>query len=353
MIQQFLRERLSWLSIIFKPLVNRPCCHTLFSTKIFFFNYYEHYIVSDMCCGHKFHVISARYCAPCLHDAQLIQLYFSWSNVAQWIYNPLHTADNYRSCAHMSRCYLHTHIYIYIHRHTQQTQISASLSLSWAPYRLIDGDSRVGNPIHRAEDKFHVPQCVSWETRRVAVLVRLRLHRQTMAPTDLYVCGCARVYMYACTRRGVHPAPTLITNRVHRGMAGCRKFLATRIVWIAAPFGSSPNRCSLAFSLRPSVYVSLPFSTVNRVSILSRLRAASEAVEGLQRMRPYRDYVSSIILLSFFFQVALSVKIRLPHKSLSILLFDRQTKLLIRLNALNSARVSFKTSVFQNRIYIL
>lgn len=82
------------------------------------------------------------------------------------------------------------------------TYTRATVSLVAGPYRLIDGDSRVGNPIHRAEDKFHVPQCVSkWEPRRVAVLVRLRLHRETMAPADL----CVRAYM--CTRGG---APTLL-----------------------------------------------------------------------------------------------------------------------------------------------
>lgn len=128
------------------------------------------------------------------------------------------------SRAHMCLWYSHTYT-------------RATVSLVAGPYRLIDGDSRVGNPIHRAEDKFHVPQCVSkWEPRRVAVLVRLRLHRETMAPADL----CVRAYM--CARGGAPtlplppPPPSLLlllrpsSRTVYIGMAGCRKFLATRIV---------------------------------------------------------------------------------------------------------------------------
>lgn len=107
-------------------------------------------------------------------------------------------------------------------------RVRTTVSLVASPYRLIDGDSRVGNPIHRTEDKFHVPQCVSkWVTRRVAVLVRLRLHRETMAPADL----CTRVYVRTGRRKPfLHPPPS---QTVYIGMAGCRKFLATRIVWIA------------------------------------------------------------------------------------------------------------------------
>lgn len=59
----------------------------------------------------------------------------------------LHTVDNYRPCA---RTYVPL-----VSRHTRLPPPVVG------PYRLIDGDSRVGNPIHWAEDKFHVPQCVS------------------------------------------------------------------------------------------------------------------------------------------------------------------------------------------------
>lgn len=97
----------------------------------------------------------------------------------------LHTVDNYRP-----RARARAHICAF----GIQTRATASPVVD--PYRLIDGDSRVGNPIHWAEDKFHVPQCVSkWGRgrmiRRVAVLVRLRLHRETMASMDL----CTRVYV--------------------------------------------------------------------------------------------------------------------------------------------------------------
>jgi hypothetical protein len=46
---------------------------------------------------------------------------------------------------------------------------------------------------------------------------------------------------YTCIRvRGeVHPHLPLTSRIVYTGMAGCRKFLATRIVWIATPSGSS------------------------------------------------------------------------------------------------------------------
>jgi len=111
-----------------------------------------------------------------------------------------HTTGNYQPRAHICATGTYTHT-------------RATVSLVVSPYRLIDGDSRVGNPIHRTEDKFHVPQCVSkWVTWRVAVLVRLRLHRETMAPADL----CTRVYV--CTRRRTlppssHPRLELCTLR--------------------------------------------------------------------------------------------------------------------------------------------
>lgn len=108
---------------------------------------------------------------------------------------PRHTAGNYQSRAHMWLWYLHIH---------------ATVSLVVGPYRLIDGDSRVGNPIHRAEDKFHVPQCVSkWETQRVAVARSTAVTSGTMVLADLCI---SRVYM--CAREGV-PPPTLVSNCVH------------------------------------------------------------------------------------------------------------------------------------------
>jgi len=112
----------------------------------------------------------------------------------------LHTASTYClqlsvSRAHMCLWYLHIH---------------ATVSLVAGPYRLIDGDSRVGNPIHRAEDKFHVPQCVSkWETQRVAVARSTAVTSGAMVLADLCI---SRAYM--CAREGALP-PTLVSNCVH------------------------------------------------------------------------------------------------------------------------------------------
>lgn len=111
----------------------------------------------------------------------------------------LHSADNYRPwCAHICAFDITTRAHIqHIYAHTLTHLLTSDRLPCRGPYRLIDGDSRVGNPIHRAEDKFHVPQCVSkWESRRVAVLVRLRLHRETMAPANL----CMRARVCVCER---------------------------------------------------------------------------------------------------------------------------------------------------------
>lgn len=151
----------------------------------------------------------------------------------------------------------------YLHIHT--------VSLVAGPYRLIDGDSRVGNPIHRAEDKFHVPQCVSkWATRRVAVLVRLRLHRETTASADL----CTRVYM--CTGWGIPSPPTLVSNCVHWDS------WVQEIPCNSNSLNSYVVRLFLTAVPR-NVHLVLPstclFSVfyVNRVSILSRMQPASQS----------------------------------------------------------------------------
>lgn len=128
-------------------------------------------------------------------NLKLTRLHFSWSITAQFTTLSTYRRQLSASRAHMCLWYLH----IYTH---------VTVSLVASPYRLIDGDSRVGNPIHRAEDKFHVPQCVSkWETRRVAVLVRLRLHRETIAPADL----CTRVYVCTGWYTTSHPRLKLCT----------------------------------------------------------------------------------------------------------------------------------------------
>lgn len=88
-----------------------------------------------------------------------------------------------------------THVCLwYPHTHARPSTMSRT------PYRLIDGDPRVGNPIHRAEDKFHVPQCVSkWETpvgggaRSTAVTSGNYGHR--------WICVC----VYTCARGGASP----------------------------------------------------------------------------------------------------------------------------------------------------
>lgn len=120
-----------------------------------------------------------------------------------------------------------------------------------------------------------MPQCVSkWVTRRVAVLVRLRLHRETMAPADL----CTRVYVRT-GRRKPFPLPHPPSSRtVYIGMVGCRKFLATRIVWIAV---------RLFLMVIPRVHLVLPSTSsffvfyVKRVSIF-KLNPSTSAFRSVQ-----------------------------------------------------------------------
>lgn len=86
------------------------------------------------------------------------------------------------------------------------------------PYRLIDGDSRVGNPIHRAEDKFHVPQCVSkWETRGRAEDGGARSAAVTSGNYGIGGPVCVRVYVRGA-RTTARCARPRISNRVHWGM---------------------------------------------------------------------------------------------------------------------------------------
>lgn len=171
-----------------------------------------------------------------------------------------YTAGNYQSRAHICAPLVST----YTH---------ATVSLVAGPYRLIDGDSRVGNPIHRAEDKFHVPQCVSkWETQRVAVLVRLRLHRETMAPADL--CTCVYVRMGRCT------PPTLVSNCVHWDG------------WVQEIPCNSNSLNSyvvrLFLAVVPRTPLTLPSTClffvfyVNRVSILSRMHPSLMQFHSIQ-----------------------------------------------------------------------
>lgn len=191
---------------------------------------------------------------------------------ARWIYIlSLHTTDNYRS---------RTRIYV-LHIYTR-----ATVSPVMGPYRLIDGDSRVGNPIHRAEDKFHVPQCVS-KRGRVSEGGSARSTAVTSANYQqhwirVYICVCKRIYMRT---RGWCVLPPLVSSHVYTEMAGCRKFLATRIVWIAMPSGSSLRLqalCSPCPPPRPSphplpsaaYFFRLPRQL--RVSILSRMHVASD-----------------------------------------------------------------------------
>lgn len=142
-------------------------------------------------------------------------------------------------------------------------QAHATASPVVDPYRLIDGDSRVGNPIHWAEDKFHVPQCVSkWGGGRDSEGGGAR---STAVTSGNYGIG-GFVYARICVEPPPPPLPLppatlpiVVSNRVHWDdweqeipcNSNSLNSYAVRLFSTVAP------RCSP----RPSIYISLPSFT--------------------------------------------------------------------------------------------